>query len=257
MGTAILNEQTPLYLPPKQNAAHLQAILSILQSAKPSHGGSLAAQIRAMVPRMRRRGLFVLFSDCCTCLTGDETVFVIDNSMSTLRKSEDATLFAKLIERATEELNDIAPGDSVRVLLASPYPVWAMAGDVRVDSGSRTLVVEQLKDIQPTNGSSDLLAAMFTAVQADADQNTQKRRIVLLTDGQAADWKTSDTSGWQRFQEVLKSASIPTQLDVIELGAKTPKSTNIAVNNVRFNRLVTGIGQTLYRDGSDSEPFRC
>ena len=64
MGTAILNEQTPLYLPPKQNAAHLQAILSILQSAKPSNGGSLAAQIRAMVPRMRRRGLFVLFSDC-------------------------------------------------------------------------------------------------------------------------------------------------------------------------------------------------
>ncbi|MBC7967631.1 MAG: DUF58 domain-containing protein [Fuerstia sp.] len=64
VGTAILNEQTPLYLPPKQNAAHLQAILSILQSAKPSNGGSLAAQIRAMVPRMRRRGLFVLFSDC-------------------------------------------------------------------------------------------------------------------------------------------------------------------------------------------------
>ncbi len=64
VGTAILNEQTPLYLPPKQNAAHLQAILSTLQAAKPSHGGSLAAQIRAMVPRMRRRGLFVLFSDC-------------------------------------------------------------------------------------------------------------------------------------------------------------------------------------------------
>lgn len=64
VGTAILNEQTPLYLPPKQNAAHLQAILSILQQAKPSNGGSLAAQIRAMVPRMRRRGLFVLFSDC-------------------------------------------------------------------------------------------------------------------------------------------------------------------------------------------------
>lgn len=64
VGTAILNEQTPLFLPPKQNAAHLQAILSTLQAAKPSNGGSLAAQIRAMVPRMRRRGLFVLFSDC-------------------------------------------------------------------------------------------------------------------------------------------------------------------------------------------------
>ena len=64
VGTAILNEQSPLFLPPKQNAAHLQAILSTLLAAKPSHGGSLATLIRAMVPRMRRRGLFVLFSDC-------------------------------------------------------------------------------------------------------------------------------------------------------------------------------------------------
>ena len=64
VGTAILHEQTPMFLPPKQNAAHLQAILSTLQAAKPSNGGSLATQIRSMVPRMRRRGLFVLFSDC-------------------------------------------------------------------------------------------------------------------------------------------------------------------------------------------------
>jgi uncharacterized protein (DUF58 family) len=64
VGTAILNEQTPMFLPPKQNAAHLRAILSSLSAAKPSSGGSLATQIRGMVPRMRRRGLFVLFSDC-------------------------------------------------------------------------------------------------------------------------------------------------------------------------------------------------
>ena len=172
-----------------------------------------------------------------------ETVFVIDNSMSTQRVSEDRTLFARLIERATEELNGIAPGDSVRVLLASPYPVWATAGDVRVDSSSRELVVQQFQEIQPTNGSSDLLAAMFAAVQADANQNTQKRRVVLLTDGQATDWKTSDATGWQRFQDVLKSASIPTQLDVIELDAATQKSANLAVNSVHSNRLVTGIGQ--------------
>lgn len=174
-----------------------------------------------------------------------ETILVIDNSMSTLRKSDDTTLFARLIERAPEELNGIAPGDSMRVLLASPYPVWAMAGDVRVDSGSSKLVAEQLQEIQPTNGRSDLLAAMLTAVQADADQNARKRRVVLLTDGQAADWQTSDTSGWNRFREVLKSASIPTRLDVIELDAPTPKSTNVAVNSVHSNRLVTGIGQSF------------
>ena len=60
----ILNETTPVFLPPKQHAAHLQTILSTLQAAKPSAAGSLGLQIRAAIPRMRRRGLFVLFSDC-------------------------------------------------------------------------------------------------------------------------------------------------------------------------------------------------
>ena len=64
VGIAILHETSPVYLPPKQHAAHLKAILSTLLAAQPSHGGSLATQVRAMVPRMRRRGLFVLFSDC-------------------------------------------------------------------------------------------------------------------------------------------------------------------------------------------------
>ena len=100
------------------------------------------------------------------------------------------------------------------------------AAGVKVNAGARDVIVDQFKEIRPTNGSSDLLASMFTAVQADADENTRKRRIVLLTDGQAADWKTDDKNGWQRFQEVLKSAAIPTQLDVIELDAVTQKSTN-------------------------------
>lgn len=64
VGTAILNEQSPAFLPPKQNAAHLQAILSTLHNAKASDGGALGTQIRACIPRMRRRGMFVLFSDC-------------------------------------------------------------------------------------------------------------------------------------------------------------------------------------------------
>lgn len=174
-----------------------------------------------------------------------ETVFVIDNSMSTQRVSEDSTLFARLIQRANEEAGRMSPGDTVRVLLASPYPVWATASSLRVDSGSGEAIAAQFEEIRPTNGSSDLLAAMFTAVQADAERNTQKRRVVLLTDGQASDWKTDDKSGWQRFQDVLRSAPIPTELDVIELDAKTPKSTNVAVNSVRSNWLVTGIDQTF------------
>ncbi len=64
VGAVILNENKPLFVPPKQHAAHLQAILAALQSAEASDGGDLGTQIRACIPRLRRRGLFVLFSDC-------------------------------------------------------------------------------------------------------------------------------------------------------------------------------------------------
>jgi uncharacterized protein (DUF58 family) len=64
IGAAILHESSPAFVPPRQNASHLQSILFALTNAKPSETGSLAAQIRSCIPRMRRRGLFVLFSDC-------------------------------------------------------------------------------------------------------------------------------------------------------------------------------------------------
>ncbi len=64
VGAMILHETRPLFVPPRQHAAHLQAVLAALQAAQASDSGSLGAQIRACVPRLRRRGLFVLFSDC-------------------------------------------------------------------------------------------------------------------------------------------------------------------------------------------------
>ncbi|MEO8496144.1 MAG: DUF58 domain-containing protein, partial [Planctomycetota bacterium] len=63
VGAAVLHEESSSFVPPRQNASHLQAILFALQSATASQGGSLGAQIRSCIPRMRRRGLFVLFSD--------------------------------------------------------------------------------------------------------------------------------------------------------------------------------------------------
>lgn len=64
IGAALLHDSAPVYVPPRQNAVHLQTILLALQNATPSEGGSLAAQIRACIPRMRRRGLLILLSDC-------------------------------------------------------------------------------------------------------------------------------------------------------------------------------------------------
>ncbi len=64
VGAMILHESKPMIIPPRQHAAHLQAILSTLQMARAGDAGELGTLIRANVLRMRRRGLFVLLSDC-------------------------------------------------------------------------------------------------------------------------------------------------------------------------------------------------
>lgn len=64
VGLAVLNESAPAFVPPRQNASHLQSLLLALQNASATAGGNLAAQIRSCIPRMRRRGMFILFSDC-------------------------------------------------------------------------------------------------------------------------------------------------------------------------------------------------
>jgi len=64
VGVMILNDLNPMFIPPRQHAAHLRAILSTLQLARATAGGEVGTIIRSSVPRMNRRGLFVLFSDC-------------------------------------------------------------------------------------------------------------------------------------------------------------------------------------------------
>ena len=174
-----------------------------------------------------------------------ETIIVLDNSLSMQRKADDATLFDQAVERAIETVGEVQPGDSVRVLLSSPYPVWALGGSIRVDSASRPVIEDQLQELQPTGGRSDLLSSLFEAVQAEIDPTQRRRRILLLTDGQSSDWSIADDGGWQRFREVLTAASVPTQLDIVELGRGRKDGGNIAVNGVMASRTVVGVGQSF------------
>ncbi|MCA9221408.1 MAG: DUF58 domain-containing protein, partial [Planctomycetales bacterium] len=64
VGLTVLNEQRSRFVPAKQHAAHLRAILAALQAAEAEGAGGLCGQIQHCVARQRRRGLFVLLSDC-------------------------------------------------------------------------------------------------------------------------------------------------------------------------------------------------
>ncbi len=130
-----------------------------------------------------------------------ETIVVIDNSMSMTRRVGDETMMQRAIKRAAQELSQLKAGDRIRLMTTAPYPVWHQAGSMRSDDHSRDWIASQVKQLQPTLGSSDLLAALFTAVQAEVETTVNNRRIVVLSDGQAADWRLGDEAGWNGFRQ--------------------------------------------------------
>lgn len=169
-----------------------------------------------------------------------ETIFIVDNSMSMMRSVEDETLFHQAIAKVKSELDEMPPTEFVRVLLSSPYPSWATTGSLRADSQAKSHIVDELDELRPTQGQSDLLAALFAATQAEVQPTQQRRRIVLLTDHQATDWNLEVEESWQRFRDVLASTPIPTELEIVNL-RETQPSKNIAVNSLSANRTTVGV----------------
>ena len=78
-----------------------------------------------------------------------ETIVVLDNSLSTQRNVGQQTAFEQLVERADDVLDKLALGDSVRILLTSPYPVWETPASLRVDAASRSDLHDRLHELRP------------------------------------------------------------------------------------------------------------
>ncbi|WP_166831225.1 BatA domain-containing protein [Thalassoroseus pseudoceratinae] len=170
-----------------------------------------------------------------------ETIFVVDNSLSMMRLAgDDETLFDQAIGKVKAELDDLPPTEFVRVLLSSPYPSWSTTGSLRVDAQSKSHIIDELDELRPTQGQSDLLAALFAATQAEVQPTQQRRRIVLLTDHQATDWNLGVEESWQRYRDVLASTPIPTELEFVNL-RESQTGKNVAVNSLAANRTTVGV----------------
>src|SRR5262249_27549187 len=146
-------------------------------------------------------------------------ILVIDNSLSMTRAAGQRSLYEAAGQSAGELLDGLPSDDTVRVLMASPYPAWLVFESQRMTTAARSTIKEQLAKQTATLGRSDLLGSLFAAVQADVLPGTKRRRVVVFTDGQRSDWNISDSPGWQRLADVVRAAPIPTELEVKNVGA--------------------------------------
>ncbi len=174
-----------------------------------------------------------------------EHILVIDNSLSMMRAAGEKSLYEAAAQSAGELLDGLPSDDTVRVLMASPYPVWLVFESQRMTAAARSALKEQLEKQQATLGRSDLLGSLFAAVQADVLPGTKRRRVVVFTDGQRSDWNIGDSPGWQRLADVVRTAPVPTVLEVKNLGSPQSPQHNLAVNRIHLNRTMVGMNQPI------------
>ena len=173
-----------------------------------------------------------------------ELILIVDNSMSMQRDVGESTLFQKAMTHVVDEIGSLPEGAYVRIMLTSPYPTWVTSTSIRVDSQTAEHLKDLVHEFKTTNGQSDLLSALFTAVQTDPIPFQEHRQIQVITDGQSADWQLAAKPQWDRFQQVLQQAETKTDLEFVYLQDKATPG-NVYVNTIRSNRLTVGVDQTV------------
>jgi hypothetical protein len=184
-----------------------------------------------------------------------DIVLVIDGSYSMGREGAAMIPHAAAVQWAHEFLEELQPGDTVALLDAreNVRPV--------IDSPIRDLsfVRHELDQLPAPAGGSDLAAAASYACQLLCRTSNVARDVIILTDGQARGWRTSDESYWKRFDDLRQQAAVSPRTWVVNvLAQKTANRPNFTVGRLRLSRelTVTGFPITVqtkigYSSGAD------
>jgi uncharacterized protein (DUF58 family) len=93
VGLALIDRQLRRYIPPRSNPGHLQLLMQALVSSHGEADTQLAEVIGQVAPRVHRRGLVLLFSDCF------EEVGPLVRALSTFRAEHSEVVIFQIWDR--------------------------------------------------------------------------------------------------------------------------------------------------------------
>ena len=174
-----------------------------------------------------------------------ETIVLLDNSMSTSRPIGDTSRFEQIVEIAKSTLQSQPNDNSVHLMTMSPKPTWLTSTPLQTDSGLRDDLLDQIEVLQPTQDGCDVLASLLSAVQADRDPLFQLREVIVVTDGQAANWPNENAPQWDRLQKRIAESEIEIAIQVVGWDEVAAESNNVAMTELMPSRSVTGIDRLV------------
>lgn len=119
--------------------------------------------------------------------TPGSTVIVLDDSLSMGATVEGKTRLARAIERAEELVRRVGRESNVAVVLASSPP-RALQSELSYDKDGLLVELARVAEAGPSEGMVDAAGALRMAEALLAASSLPERRILVMTDLQAASW---------------------------------------------------------------------
>jgi hypothetical protein len=174
-----------------------------------------------------------------------DVILVLDNSMSTARKTSGGTLFDQEVDQAVKLIHQLNAADTVRVLLASPSPEWLTDSAQIADNSTQEGLISRLHQLLPNGGAADIPKAVHTAIKTEPTSKDVARFVTVIADNQAFGWRADATSEWASLFTLSQRAKPPVLLRAILPGAETGPPSNLAVEKVAGTRTVAPVGQPV------------
>ena len=174
-----------------------------------------------------------------------DVILVLDNSMSTARKTSGGTLFDQEVDQAAKLIHQLNAGDTVRVLLASPAPEWLTDSPQTADNSTQDALISRLHQLVPNGGAADIPKAVHTAIKTEPTSKDVSRFVTVIGDNQAFGWRADATSEWASLFSLSQRAKPPVLLRAILPGAETGPPSNLAVEKLAGTRTVAPVGRPV------------
>lgn len=177
-----------------------------------------------------------------------EVILVIDNSLSMSRRIDDTSAFSHVRTNVQEILGNLSRTDLVQVVLAAGGPDWLTSAGLPADEEGKSQLSQKIEELQPSQGTADLFAAIQAAVDAGAAPEIRARHVIVLTDLQAHGWQPNALQHWRDFKVSTDSRRFPVSVQVLPCGPAAEFVDNLTVVRMETSATQCGPGQPVHVD---------
>lgn len=176
---------------------------------------------------------------------GSDTVIVLDSSLSMTRMVEGQSTFSRAVNEASILIEQMRAADAIAIVLGGPVPHPLL----RRPTSDRRELLRALRspECRPSGGVMSVLEALNLSATLLADGPNVAKRIVILTDGQAAGWEPQSVARWEFLASNLKSLPSPPRVFFRRLESPGVFR-NALVSDIRLSRSVIGTDRPVKVD---------